>query len=163
MRPRIILCGAAVILAAVCATQTAAHAYGLSGGGAKVGYTSPEDLNTTAMVGGHLEFEQDGTRLHLQPNFMYWKSEGRSDLNPNMDVYYHFGSQRRVAPYLGGGVGVNVRHNDVVDRTDTHLGANAIGGLRFPSRSNSYFLESRVMASDVPQFAVMGGVTFGSR
>ena len=148
------------LLLAMVAIPVTAHAYGVSGFGAKVGYASPEDLSSTAMVGGHVELEQSGTRIHLMPSVMYWKTDEVSDVNPNLDLYYHFRPEGRVTPYLGTGVGLNVNHFDVTDHTDTSLGANFIGGVRIPGGGNHYFIEGRLTASDVSQVAIMGGMTF---
>jgi len=80
-----------------------------------------------------------------------------------VDVYYHFRPEREVSPYLGGGVGVNMRHTDITDQSQNDLGANLIGGLRVPGPKRQVFMEGRYTASDVPQVAVLGGVTFGKR
>jgi hypothetical protein len=152
---------AAAILG-LCFVATSASAYGLTGGGGQLGYASPEDLNSTVMVGGHLEFEQAGTRVHLKPNVMYWKSGGESDVNPNLDLYYHFRRDNQVSPYLGGGMGLNMRHENVTDRSDTSLGANVLGGVRFPGRTG-YFVEGRAMTGTTSNVALLGGVTFGAR
>ena len=136
------------------------NAFGLSGAGGKLGYTSPEDLDGTTMIGGHVELEENGTRFHLVPNLMYWKVDRVSDLNPNLDVYYHFRPEGKPSPYLGGGVGLNRSHSEATDRSETNVGANVIGGMRFPARSNNYFVEGRYTASQVSQVAVLGGITF---
>jgi hypothetical protein len=148
------------LLFALVAIPVTAHAYKVSGVGAKVGYASPEDLSGTAMVGGHVELEQGGTRIHLMPNVMYWKTNDVSNVNPNFDLYYHFRPEGTVTPYLGAGVGLHINHFDDTDRTDTNFGANFIGGVRIPGGGNHYFIEGRLTASDVSQVAVMGGMTF---
>jgi hypothetical protein len=156
MRPKTSSCAVTglILMLALCALPASSRAYEMSGAGAKLGVTSPENLDNTVMVGGHLEFEKSDTRLHLMPNVMYWNVDHVSDLNPNMDVYYHFARDNETSPYLGGGLGLNVRNSD------TALGANLIGGMRFPGRSNSYFVEGRFTASDQNQVAILGGVTF---
>ena len=67
-----------------------------------------------------------------------------------------------MTPYLGGGLGLELRHAQPTDHSTTELGANVIGGLRFPGRSSSYFVESRFTQSDVPQIAVVGGINFAT-
>jgi hypothetical protein len=135
------------------ATASVSHAYEFSGGGGKLGFSNPDDRDGTAEVGLHAEFEQTGTRVHLQPNLMYWKVNGTRDLAPNMDVYYHFEREGRV----------NFIHQERLDRSNTDLGMNMIGGLRFPGEGNQYFLESRFTASDINQVSVLGGITFHAR
>ena len=58
---------AALILALAClgTIHSNAAAYGLSGIGARVGEVNPEGSGNAFEVGGHLEFEQSGSRLHL--------------------------------------------------------------------------------------------------
>jgi hypothetical protein len=143
--------------------SSTSHAYGVSGAGGKLGMTNPEDHDQTMMVGGHVELEQSGTRVHLMPNLMYWHVNRTSDVNPNFDAYYHFGAEGTVTPYLGAGLGLNMMNNSATDRSKTDLGANLLGGLRFPGGGNHYFVEGRYTASDVPQVAVLGGVTFHTR
>src|SRR5262249_8225609 len=112
---------------------------------------------------GHVELEQSGTRVHLMPNLMYWHVNRESDVNPNFDAYYHFGQEGEVSPYLGAGLGLNMMNNTATDRSRTDLGANLLGGVRFPGGANHYFVEGRYTASDVPQVAVLGGITFHTR
>lgn len=150
----------ASLLVALCAAPGVSHAYGMTGAGGKLGFASPEDLDGTMMVGGHMEFEQNGSRLHLMPNLMYWNVDRVSDVNPNFDVYYHFASEGRLTPYLGGGLGLNVTNSHITDRTRTALGANLIGGFRFPGQANHYFVEGRYTASETPAVALLGGITF---
>ena len=140
-----------------------AHAYGLSGIGGKLGYANPENLDGTAAMSVHAEFEQSNTRVHLLPNLGYWNVDRVSDVSPNMDVYYHFNREGRMTPYVGGGVGLNIVHRDRIDDTSTDLGMNLMGGLRFPGRTNHVFLEGRYNASDVSQVSLLTGITFHSR
>ncbi len=148
------LLGAALLPAGLCAMPGVGRAYEMTGVGGKLGIISPEDRDETLMLGGHLEFEEPDSRLHLVPNLMFWSSDNTSDVNPNFDVYYHFSSQSQVTPYLGGGIGLHVMSSE------TSAGANLFGGLRFPGGSNHYFVEGRYTASSVSQAAILGGITF---
>jgi len=150
-------------LTAALALPIPAHAFGLSGFGAKVGVMEPEDLDGTLAVAGHLEFEQPGSPVHLLPSVMYWNSDDVSDLSANADLYYHFVPEGVVTPYVGGGLGIHSFNNDRTNRSNTDLGANVFGGVRFPASSSHYFVEGRFTASDISQFAILGGITFHSR
>ncbi len=141
----------------------AAYAFGVTGYGGKLGIDNPEDLGSTAAVSVHAEMEQNGTHLHLLPNVAYWNVDRVSDVNPNLDVYYHFVREGRVTPYVGGGVGLNVVHRDRLDQTNTDLGMNVVGGLRFPGSAHHVFVEGRYTASDVSQVSLMTGITFHTR
>jgi hypothetical protein len=144
------------------AYPSTSSAYQMTGVGGKFGFTSPDGLDGTVTVAGHVEFTND-TRVHLVPNLAYWKVDQVSDVNPNMDVYYHLRPESEPSPYVGGGVGVDVRNSSIPDRSGTSLNANVIGGYRFPSGSNHYFLEGRYTASDESRLAVVGGITFNPR
>ena len=111
----------------------------------------------------HAEFEQHGTQLHLLPNLMYWNEDRMRDVSPNLDVYYHFNREGRVTPYFGGGLGLHFIRDERGDRGGTDVGMNLLGGLRFPGAGNHYFLEGRYTATELSQFAVLGGVTFHTR
>lgn len=139
-----------------------AHAasFGLSGFGGKLGYANPEDLDGTLHAGAHLEFEAPGTRLHILPNVMFWRSNDVRNVNPNVDVYYHFYSEGLVTPYVGGGLGVNFFDDERINVSKTDVGANMMAGLRFPGSASHYFLEGRYSVSDFSTFSVLGGVTF---
>lgn len=141
------------------ATAPASHAFGMSGFGAKLGVTDPSDLGATLTLGAHLEFEQPGTQVHLLPSLMYWSSDDVTDVSPNFDVYYHFQSEGMVTPYVGGGLGMHFFNNSRTDRSKSDLGANLMGGLRFPAAASHYFLEGRYTVADISQFAVLGGIT----
>ena len=153
---------AAALIVALLVHPSGARAYSLTGVGGSLGYANPEDLDGTAALGLHAEFEQRGTRLQLDPNMRYWNVDGVRDLTPNMDLTYHFRPDRHWAPYLGGGLGVNFVHDHQSDRSESDLGLNAIAGLRFPASAGRYFLEGRYTASDISQVSVLTGITFGT-
>src|SRR5262245_10159410 len=90
-----------------------AGAFGLSGIGGRIGGVDPEGPGNALLVGGHLEFEQSGTRLHLQPGVMFWSRDNLSDVNPNFDVMYHFSPLNKVSPYVGGGAGFHFYNVDL--------------------------------------------------
>ena len=135
---------------------------GVQGVGGKLGYSNPENLDGTAMMGVHAELAENGTRIHVLPNMMHWKVDGVRDVSPNLDAYYHFEREGRVTPYVGAGVGLNFVHNERVDRSNTDIGMNVIGGLRFPGKENHVFLEGRYTASDVNQASLLTGITFNA-
>ena len=86
---------------------SSATAFDLSAIGVRAGEMDPEGAGGAFTVGGHLEFEQSGTRLHLQPGVLFWSSGSLSDVNPNFDVMYHFQRAGTVSPYVGGGAGLH--------------------------------------------------------
>lgn len=153
---------AASLFACVCVfgTASSAGAFGLTGIGGTLGHVTPENLDGTMTIGAHLEFEQSGSRLHFVPSLMYWNANDISDLSTNADLYYHFLPQGLMTPYVGAGLGINVFGNERSDQSDTKLGANLFGGIRLPADRFHYFFEGRYTASEISQFAVLGGLTF---
>lgn len=136
-----------------------ASAFGMSGVGGKLGYVTPENLDGTLAIVGHLEFEQPGSRLHLVPSVMYWQSNNLSDISANADLYYHFSPEGVVTPYVGAGLGLNFFNNDSSNNSSTDVGANVFGGVRIPASNLHYFLEGRYTASERSQFGILGGIT----
>jgi len=146
-------------IALLAASAGSAHAFGLSGIGGRIGATDPDDRDGTLAAGAHLEFEESGSRLHMQPNFMYWSSNGLSDANPNFDLYYHFAPAGRVSPYLGGGAGLHFYGTNGPTDPGTDVGLNMMGGLVIPSPGANFFMEGRYVVSDRSQASIYGGVT----
>ncbi len=148
-------------LLALAASPRASQAITYAGAGGQLGYASAEDLDGTAALGLHAEFDPaTNSHVHLVPNLRYWMVDGVSDVCPNVDLTYHFEPSGRVTPYLGGGLGVNMVHVDHFSGGSNDLGVNMIGGLRFPGTSTRYFVEGRYTASDINQVSLVGGVTF---
>jgi hypothetical protein len=159
---RAILAAAFVILFAGGGIDPA-NGFGLSGLGIRGGVLDPEDLDAALTIGGHLEFEERGRRIHLQPNLFYWSSDNVSDLNPNFDVYYHFAPARSVSPYLGTGFGIHFMSFDLprgMDDDETNAGLNLFGGVRFPGRSVDFFIEGRAALTEWDTTSITAGVTF---
>lgn len=161
MKHHLILAVIAGMLLAAAAPS--AGAFHLSGVGLRGGFVDPEYLDGTVSIGGHLEFEQRGSRLHLQPNLDYWSSGNVTDVNPNFDLYYHFGPAGSASPYLGAGIGLHFVSVDVsrfVEADETNLGFNLLGGVLFPGRSARFFIEGRAELTELDSSAILGGITF---
>ena len=139
-----------------------AHAFGLSGGGARVGYLDPEHSDGGILVGAHLEFEARDSYFHLRPNLMYWNGDPLSGFNVNLDGLYHFGPQARTVPYLGAGLGASIVKVEGLSGSESDLGVNLFGGVLFPAGGNHLFLEGRYTLSDVNQASLALGMTFHS-
>lgn len=139
---------------------TPASAFGLSGAGVRLGTTDPEGADASLSGGGHLEFEEFGSRVHIQPSILFWSNDGVTDVNPNFDLYYHFAPSGRVSPYVGAGAAVHMYSADGPGDPGTDLGLNLFGGATFPMGSTRLFAELRYSATDLSQTSFYGGVTF---
>lgn len=150
--------GALALAGALAATD--AHAFGLGGGGFRVGYLDPESSDGGFLVGGHLEFEKKDSYFHIRPNVDYWNGDPLKGWNVNLDGLYHFGPQTKTVPYLGGGLGVSIVSADGVDDSSSDLGVNLFGGFLFPAGGNHLFAEARYTFSEVNQASLALGITF---
>lgn len=154
----------ALSLGGIVATASPAPAQGFtfSGIGGRIGPTWPEDSDDTALAAiFHLEFMKPGSRWHFSPEFRFWEEGLVTDLNPNLNAFYHFSETGRVSPYLGAGFGVHFYDFDVpgVDR-ETDLSGNLLGGILFPVGARAHlFAEARYAITDLAQFDVLGGFT----
>ena len=140
-------------------SAASASAVQLSGVGGRFGSLDPESRDQAMAVGAHLEFETVGSRVHVQPGFLYWSSDRLSDLNPNLDVFYHFAPPGQVSPYVGAGVGLHRYAFDGGPDPGTDAGANFFGGLLVPAGTTHVFLEGRYAATDRAQASILAGVT----
>lgn len=152
--------GALAVAGALMANE--AHAFGLGGGGFRLGYLDPESSDGGILVGGHLEFEKKDSYFHIRPNVAYWSGDPLSGWNVNLDGLYHFGPQSKTVPYLGAGIGASIVSVDEVDESSTDLGVNLFGGAMFPAGKNQLFAEARYTLSEVNQASLALGITFGS-
>lgn len=68
-----------------------------------------------------------------------------------------------VDPYVGAGLNVAHRAVDLgpIDASDTDLGINLLGGVRFPIGNLSSFAEARLEIDGGEQFVLTFGVLFG--
>lgn len=136
-------------------------AFALGGIGPRIGAVDPDGVDGTLAMGMHLDFEKAGSRVHLLPNILFWEENGLSDVNPSLDVMYHFGAAGTVSPYLGAGVGVHFYGSDGPGDPGTDPSANFLGGLLLPARPMTLFIEGRAAVSDRDQFGILTGATFG--
>jgi len=137
-----------------------AFAFHFEGAGARIGYVDPEDSDGGLALGGHLEFESEGSQWHVRPNVYWWNGEPLSGVNLNLDAFYHFGPQSRTVPYLGAGLGLDMVDVDGPADEDSNPAVNLFGGVQFPaSERATLFLEGRFVASDVSQMGVFFGFT----
>ena len=150
---------ASVAILACVTSAPSASAFGLAGAGGRFGSLDPQSWDHAMALGAHLEFEEAGSHVHLQPNVLYWSTDRLSDLNPNMDVLYHFAPTEQVSPYVGAGVGLHRYAYEGGPDPGTDAGANFFGGLIFPAGAARLFLEGRYAATDRAQASVLAGVT----
>jgi len=76
----------------------------------------------------------------------------------NLNLSYQFGDMRRaIGPYFGGGL--NLARLEAGPISDTEVGLNILGGLRFRSASRMVpFVEVRYEIGGGEQFVISGGL-----
>lgn len=69
-------------------------------------------------------------------------------------------------PYVGAGLNVtrvSVDLDGFGDGSDTEVGINLLGGLKFPGTSITPFAEARLTVGGGEQFVLTGGILFGGK
>lgn len=134
---------------------------GFRGWGPRVGLSvNPDQVH----FGGHLDFGQFAKHVRFQPNVELGFGDNVDLFTVNAEAAYRFSQQWDVwSPYLGGGVGANIRrYNNANDKeTETELGVNVLGGIeKGLSSGDRFFVEGKFSLNDVPDVKVTVGWTF---
>lgn len=162
MRIRSLVMTAAALMLAVPATAVGQVVFGpqLSfGGDTDVGIGGRVLANVESME--HWDFI--GT-------FDVWFPDDRGDNDvsaweANGNLAYNFVVENsELNPYAGAGLSIfHISFDDDLigeDRDDTDLGLNLFGGLKFPGRSITPFVEVRAVLEAADQVVVTGGILF---
>lgn len=138
---------------------------GFRGWGPRLGFSSgPDQIH----FGAHLDYGQFARHVRFQPNVELGLSDGESLLAINAEAAYRFSTEWDVwSPYLGGGVGANIKHwdngndNGNDNNSQTDLGVNLLGGIEKGLASGDrFFVEVKVSLNDVPDVKATVGWTF---
>jgi hypothetical protein len=134
---------------------------GFRGWGPRVGLSlSPDQIH----FGGHLDFGQFAKHVRFQPNVELGFGDNVDLFTVNAEAAYRFSEQWDVwSPYLGGGVGANIkRYSNANDKeTETDLGVNLLGGIeKGLSSGDRFFVEGKFSLNDAPDVKVTVGWTF---
>ncbi len=136
------------------------------------------DLRAQVRFGGQLNYGDNadfgiGARLEYTPrrlipnapvvssasfDWFFPSTSGVDYWELNYNIAYQF-TTPSLKPYAGGGL--NVAHVSVGSFSDTKLGLNLMGGLKFAAMGRlAPFVEARVELSGGEQFVITGGVLF---
>jgi hypothetical protein len=134
---------------------------GFRGWGPRVGVSlNPDQVH----FGAHLDFGQFANHIRFQPNLELGFGDDVKLFTANAEAAYRFSAQWNVwSPYLGGGVGANIKSVDVGNDTKTHtdLGVNLLGGIeKGLANGDRFFIEGKFSLNDVPDAKVTVGWTF---
>src|SRR5262245_13859363 len=114
------------------------------------------------VVGGQMQFPLDPQGLAISPSLELGVGDDVTTVALNADLYYHFDTAGpNWNPYLGGGLGIVFFDADNGGGSDTELGVNIVGGLRFRQKNGSHlFTELRLGIGDIPDAKIMVGWNF---
>ncbi|HEV8480053.1 MAG TPA: hypothetical protein VGR66_04600 [Candidatus Eisenbacteria bacterium] len=117
------------------------------------------------VIGGQINLPLESARgLAISPNVELGVGDNVTTLQLNADLDYHFDNAGpNWNPYVGGGIGLAFFdfNNDVGGGSESELGVNLLGGLRFRQKSGSHlFTELRLGIGDIPDAKVMVGWNF---
>jgi len=114
------------------------------------------------VIGGQMNFPLEPHGLAISPNVELGVGDHTTTIQLNADLDYHFANAGpNWNPYVGGGIGIAFFDYDN-DGSDTELGVNLLGGLRFRQKNGSHlFTELRLGIGDpYPDAKVMVGWNF---
>lgn len=116
-------------------------------------------------VGLHLDSGSFAERFRLQPNMELGMSDGLTLFCLNGEFVYPFGARwDSWSPYLGGGIGLNLRMDDRGSRrnhSDADLGASVLGGIeKRIAGGDRFFIETKLGLVDAPDLKITVGWTF---
>jgi hypothetical protein len=134
---------------------------GFAGWGPRVGVSlNPDQVH----FGAHLDFGNFARHVRFQPNVELGFGDDVKLFTINAEAAYRFSSRWEVwTPYLGGGLGANIKSadNDGRNRSETDLGVNLLGGIeRGLLSGDRFFIEGKVSLNDVPDAKITIGWTF---
>ena len=135
--------------------------FGYRGWGPRVGLSSGPDQ---VHFGAHLDFGNIARHIRFQPNVELGFGDHLKLFTINAEAAYRFSSRWDVwTPYLGGGLGANVKSADTKGHSssETDLGVNLLGGIeKGLSNGDRFFVEGKFSLNDVPDAKVTVGWTF---
>lgn len=134
---------------------------GFNGWGPRVGMSIDPDQ---VYFGAHLDYGNFAKHVRFQPNLEMGFGDDVKLFAINAEAAYRFSSTWEVwTPYLGGGVGANIKSWDIDGNSDseTDLGINLLGGIeKGLANGDRFFIEAKVSLNDVPDLKIAIGWTF---
>lgn len=137
---------------------------GFRGWGPRIGLSmNPDQFH----FGAHMDFGNFARHVRFQPNLEIGFGDDMSLYAVNAEAAYRFRSTWDVwTPYLGGGLGANIKKfdsngNDGNNDSQTDLGVNLLGGIeKGLTNGDRFFVEGKFSVNDVPDAKVTVGWTF---
>jgi opacity protein-like surface antigen len=156
---------AAVLAAALAPALALADPYtdvGFRGWGPRVGLSlDPDQVH----FGAHFDYGNFAKHVRFQPNVEFGFGDNVNLYTLNAEAAYRFTEKWDVwSPYLGGGLGANIKSWDGPDNhnnSETDLGLNLLGGIeKGLSNGDRFFVETKLSLNDIPDVKITVGWTF---
>ncbi len=134
---------------------------GFRGWGPRLGVSvNPDQVH----FGAHTDFGNFARHVRFQPNVELGFGGHVRLFSLNAEAAYRFSSHWDVwTPYLGGGLGANIKSvdNGRNSNSQTDAGVNALGGIeKGLSNGDRFFVEGKFSLNDVPDAKLTVGWTF---
>jgi len=132
---------------------------GFRGWGPRLGVSiNPDQFH----FGAHLDFGNYAQHVRFQPNLEVGIGDDLTLVAINGDVVYRFLSRWDIwSPYIGVGLGANIKNFDNGNDSETDAGVSLLAGLeRGLSNGDRFFLETKFSLNDIPDAKVTAGWTF---
>ncbi|MFH1219697.1 MAG: hypothetical protein V1694_04515 [Candidatus Eisenbacteria bacterium] len=136
---------------------------GFRGWGPRVGLSlDPDQVH----FGAHLDFGNFAEHVRFQPNVELGFGDDWKIYTVNAEAAYRFRSSWDVwTPYLGGGLGANIKSfdNGEHNNSETDLGVNLLGGIeKGLANGDRFFIEAKFSLNDndMPNAKITIGWTF---
>lgn len=134
---------------------------GFRGWGPRVGLSlDPDQVH----FGAHIDYGNFAEHVRFRPNIELGFGDNLKLFTMNAEAAYRFSERWDVwSPYLGGGVGANIKsfehRRDTTSQTD--VGLNLLGGIeKGLSNGDRFFIEAKVSLNDIPDAKIAVGWTF---
>jgi hypothetical protein len=132
------------------------------GWGPRVGVSvDPDQVH----FGAHIDYGMLARHVRFQPNVELGFGDHVDLFTLNAEAAYRFGERWNVwSPYLGGGLGANIRRYDTAfgnKHSKTEVGVNLLGGIeKGLANGDRFFVEVKFSLNDVPDLKATVGWTF---
>lgn len=133
--------------------------FGWQGWGPRAGLTSSPDQ---AVGGVHFDLGDIGGQVWFQPDVVIGFGDDTTSLVGTAPFWYRFRQFDKVAPYVGGAVGIGwfrVDRNNRVNR-DFEVGVQIGGGAQWQLKSSKILAELRLDLGDLWDAQALVGWTF---
>jgi hypothetical protein len=157
----LLLAALTVALSAAGAIAQSESDVGFRGWGPRVGLSfKPDQVH----FGAHFDYGHFARHVRFQPNVELGFGDHVDLFTINAEAAYRFSANGNTwSPYLGGGLGANIKRYDRKgdSRSDTDLGANLLGGIeRGLAGGDRFFVEGKFSLNDIPDAKLTVGWTF---